>query len=200
MIQLQHECAKRLKKAVLPSIADRLAIFDFHLKNECTVSRKEKHLQMNSDDNKPEGATTSEDEISTLVNSWIAAFNAHDVESIVAHYAEDAELFDTGMRHARKGRHEITSWFTQRFRHMSTIQYTPTQRFLNETEAAICWLARGQTPPILGQRWLSRPFQVNGVSIFLVRSGLIYWQHGYYDHLSIVEQVLPPLKWLPLKL
>jgi uncharacterized protein (TIGR02246 family) len=164
------------------------------------VSRKEKHLQMNSNDNKPEGATTSGDEISTLVNSWIAAFNAHDVESIIAHYAEDAELFDTGMKHARKGRHEITSWFTQRFRHMPTIQYTPTQHFFNETEAAICWLAKGHTPAILGQRWLSRPFQVDGVSIFLVRSGLISWQHGYYDHLSIVEQVLPPLKWLPLKL
>jgi uncharacterized protein (TIGR02246 family) len=158
------------------------------------------HLQTNSSDSGPEESPPSREELSALVNSWIAAFNAHDVERIVALYAEDAELFDTGMRHARKGRNEIRSWFTQRFRQMPTIQYTPTQRFFNEREAAICWLAQGHTPAVLRQRWLSRPFQVDGVSIFLVRSDLIRWQHGYYDHLKIVEQVLPPLKWLPLKL
>ena len=158
------------------------------------------HLQTNSNDSGPEESPSSREELATLVNSWIAAFNAHDVEQIVALYEEDAELFDTGMRHARKGRNEITSWFTQRFRQMPTIQYSPTQRFFNEREAAICWLAQGHTPPVLRQRWLSRPFQVDGVSIFLVRSGLIHWQHGYYDHLKIVEQVLPLLKWLPLKL
>lgn len=158
------------------------------------------HLQTNSDNGRPEGTSLNGAEISTLVNRWIAAFNAHDVEQIVALYAEDAELFDTGMRHARKGHTEITSWFTQRFQQMHTIQYTPTQHFFNAHEAAICWQARGHTPPLLRQRWLSRPFQVDGVSIFQIRSGLIHWQHGYYDHLRIVEQVLPPLKWLPLKL
>jgi steroid delta-isomerase-like uncharacterized protein len=142
------------------------------------------------------------DEIAALVNSWIAAFNAHDVERIVALYAEDAELCDTGMRRARKGHDEIRSWFTQRFRQMGTIQYTPTQHFFNENEqeAVVCWLAQGHTPSILRQHWLSRPFQVDGVSVFHMRSGLIHWQHGYYDHLKIVEQVIPVLRWLPLKL
>jgi uncharacterized protein (TIGR02246 family) len=158
------------------------------------------HLQANSDNDRPKEISPNGEAISALVNSWIAAFNAHNVERIVTLYAEDAELFDTGMRHARKGRNEITSWFTQRFQQMHTIQYTPTQFFFNGQEAAVCWIARGHTPPLLRQRWLSRPFQVDGVSIFLVRSGLIHWQHGYYDHLGIVEQVLLPLKWLPLKL
>ena len=130
----------------------------------------------------------------------MAAFNAHDVASIVALYAEEAELFDTGMRRARQGKTAITTWFTQRFQQMPGIQYTPTQRFFNQNEAAICWLAQGQTPAFLKQRWLSHPFQVDGVSVFRVRSGLITWQHGYYDHLQIAEKVVPPLRWLPLKL
>ncbi len=142
---------------------------------------------------------TNKDILSTLLNRWIAAFNAHDVEQIVALYAKDAELFDTGMRRPRKGHDEIAYWFAQRFQQMPTIQYTPTKSFFNEGEAAIYWITRGHTPPILRQRWLSRPFQVDGVSIFLVRSGLIHWQHGYYDHLQIVEKVLPALRWLPLK-
>jgi hypothetical protein len=82
---------------------------------------------------------------------------------------------------------------------MSSIQYTPTQFFLREDRAAVCWIARGYTPPLLRQRWLSRPFEVDGVSLFLIRSGLISWQRGYYDHLGIAERVLPLLRWLPLR-
>lgn len=158
------------------------------------------HLLTNRDEHESEEVSPGKEVISALLNRWITAFNAHDVEQIVELYAEDAELFDTGMRRARKGRNEITSWFTQRFQQMPTIQYIPTRSFFNEREAAICWLARGHTPPVLRQRWLSRPFHVDGVSIFLVRFGLICWQHGYYDHLRVVERMLPPLRWLPLKL
>jgi uncharacterized protein (TIGR02246 family) len=138
--------------------------------------------------------------ISTLVHHWIAAFNSHDAERIVELYAENAELFDPGMRRPRKGRHEIRSWFVQRFRHMPTIQYTPLQSFFNETEGTIHWITKGHTPPLLRQRWLVRPFEVDGVSIFHMEHSLISWQHGYYDHLQVVEKVLPPLRWLPLKL
>jgi uncharacterized protein (TIGR02246 family) len=156
-------------------------------------------LQTNNDAREP-GEVSHSEEISTLVHQWMAAFNAHDVERIVALYTEDAELCDTGMKRARQGRKEITIWFTQRFQQMPTIQYTPTRFFFRESEAAICWLAQGKTPAFLRQRWLSHPFQVDGVSIFLVRSGFIYWQHGYYDHLQVAERILPPLRWLPLKL
>jgi uncharacterized protein (TIGR02246 family) len=138
--------------------------------------------------------------ISTLTHEWIAAFNAHDVARIVSLYTVDAELFDTGMRQRRKGQSEITAWFTQRFQQMSTIQYTPTSYFFKENEAAIAWLAQGNTPALLRQRWLSRPFQVDGISLFRISAGRIAWQHGYYDHLQIAERVLPPLRWLPLKL
>jgi hypothetical protein len=144
--------------------------------------------------------SSEENALSILVQQWMAAFNAHDVASIVTLYAEEAELFDTGMRKARLGKAAITTWFTQRFQHMPGIQYTPTQRFFNQNEAVICWLAQGRTPAFLKQHWLSHPFQVDGVSVFRVRSGLIAWQHGYYDHLQIAEKVVPPLRWLPLKL
>ena len=157
-------------------------------------------MQADKDAEKRVTTTHHEGDISTLVEQWMAAFNTHDARRIVTLYAEDAELFDSGMRRARRGREAITTWFTQRFRQMPTIKYTPVQAFFHENEAAICWLAEGQTPAFLRQRWLSRPFQVEGVSIFRVRDGLIYWQHGYYDHLSMAERVVPPLRWLPLKL
>ncbi|GCF11162.1 nuclear transport factor 2 family protein [Dictyobacter arantiisoli] len=139
-------------------------------------------------------------ELGPLVLAWIAAFNAHDVKQIASFYTQDAELFDSGMKRARRGRDEIIGWFTQRFQKMPAIQYMPTHSFFNAQEAVVCWIASGNTPVLLGQRWLSHPFEVEGVSIFRIQAGSIQWQHGYYDHLQIVERVLPPLRWLPLKL
>ena len=131
-----------------------------------------------------------------IVNQWIAAFNNHNVANIVALYADDAELYDSGMRHPRHGRAEIEHWFTTRFQTMPTITYEPTSQLFTGEQAAVTWTTRGKSPRLLGQHWLSRPFQVDGVSIFTLQHGRIQKQRGYYDHLATLEQVLPPLKWL----
>ncbi len=132
----------------------------------------------------------------SIVNQWIAAFNAHSVADIVALYADDAELYDSGMRHPRRGRIEIEQWFTTRFQTMPTITYEPASQIFTGEQVAVTWTTHGKSPRLLGQRWLSRPFQVDGVSIFTLQDGRIQKQRGYYDHLATLEQVLPPLKWL----
>ncbi|GCE19846.1 nuclear transport factor 2 family protein [Dictyobacter kobayashii] len=131
---------------------------------------------------------------------WIAAFNAHDVAAIVAFYREDAELYDAGMKYPRRGKQAITDWFVQRFQTMPTITYTPTEYICSsEKRAVVSWTTHGQSPvpgrkPWLG--WLSRPFQVDGVSVFKLEEGLIVEQRGYYDHLAVIQQILPLLRWL----
>ena len=136
-----------------------------------------------------------------LMKRWVEAFNRHDVAGIVALYAEDAELLDTGMKRGRHGRQEIEDWFERRFRTMPSISYIPASQFFAEEQVAVYWTCRGRTPRLLGQSWLSRPFQVDGMSLFTIRDGLIVKQRGFYDHLSVVERVLPPLKWLlPIRL
>ena len=141
------------------------------------------------------------DEILGLLRSpirqWIEAFNAHDVSAIVALYTDEAELFDSGMKFPRCGRSAIERWFTTRFSSMPAIRYVPNgQTFMEEHQAAVTWTAHGRGPRLLGQAWLSRPFHVDGVSIFTLQDGLICQQRGYYDHLAVVEQIVPPLKWL----
>jgi steroid delta-isomerase-like uncharacterized protein len=130
----------------------------------------------------------------SIVNRWIEAFNTHNVSAIVSLYTDDAELFDTGMKQARHGRSEIEQWFTMRFRTMPTIAYAPASQLFSEEQAAVTWTASGQTPRLLGLSLFSRPFKVDGVSIFTFRDGLIQKQRGYYDHFSVVERVLPPVK------
>ncbi|SRR5579883_2984971 len=135
-----------------------------------------------------------------VARAWIAAFNAHDVAAIVPLYAPDAELNDSGMKRVRKGRQEIEQWFTTRFQRVRSISYTPASELVEGERAAITWTVSGHTPRLLGLRWLERPFAVDGVSVFVVRDGLITWQRGYYDHLVPVERALPFLRLLPSRM
>lgn len=134
--------------------------------------------------------------LSSLVNQWIEAFNRHDVAGLVALYTDDAELFDPGMKRPRHGRYEIETWFKLRFRTMPSITYKSVGQLFAHKQVAVCWTSYGRTPRLLSQSWLSRPFQIDGVSVFTIQDGLIVKQRGFYDHLSIVERILPPLKWL----
>jgi steroid delta-isomerase-like uncharacterized protein len=136
-----------------------------------------------------------------LVQRWIEAFNGHDVKAIVGLYVNDAELYDSGMRYPRRGKEEIERWFTTRFGTVPSIRYTPKSQIFSEGQAVVTWIATGKSPRLLGQTWLSRPLSVDGVSIFTFGDGYIQRQRGYYDHLTVLEQVLPPLKWvLPRRL
>src|SRR5689334_20474680 len=93
---------------------------------------------------------------SSVVSQWIDAFNAHNVTSIVALYADDAELFDSGMPRPRCGRDEIQGWFSWRFRSTPTISYTPTGQVSTDQERMVVkWVARGHGPRLLG----ARPFE-----------------------------------------
>jgi steroid delta-isomerase-like uncharacterized protein len=135
-----------------------------------------------------------------LARAWIAAFNAHDVAALVALYAPDAELGDSGMKRARRGKQEIEHWFSRRFATMPEISYTPTEEIAAGETVAVTWTVRGRTPRLLGQRWLARPFAVEGVSVFHVHKGQIVRQRGYYDHLAAVERALPFLRLLPTRM
>jgi steroid delta-isomerase-like uncharacterized protein len=149
-------------------------------------SRKEYHLQV--------------DDRQILVMRWVEAFNAHNVASIVALYANDAELFDAGMQHPQHGHAEIERWFARRFASIPALSYTPADQLFTSDGVVVLWTVRGRSPRIVGLSWLLRSFHVDGVSIFTITDRLIQKQHGYYDHLSALEQILPPLRWLPFRL
>lgn len=132
-----------------------------------------------------------------IARAWVAGFNAHNVDALVALYAPDAELCDAGMKRARQGKQEIENWFRQRFTALPEIAYTPADEIVENERVVITWTVRGRTPRLLGQSWLARPFAVDGVSVFHLHAGLIAHQRGYYDHLAVVERALPFLRLIP---
>ena len=135
-----------------------------------------------------------------IARAWVTGFNAHDVDALVALYAPDAELYDAGMKRARRGRQEIENWFRQRFAALPEIAYTPADEIVEDDRVVITWTVRGRTPRLLGQSWLARPFAVDGVSVFHLHAGLIAHQRGYYDHLAVVERALPFLHLIPSRM
>jgi SnoaL-like domain len=137
-------------------------------------------------------------ETRVIADRWIEAFNTRNLIAIVQLYAVDAELYDSGMARPRQGQKEIESWFRLRFTSMQGNVYTPeTYRPIDEEHIAVDWTFYGHSPELLGQRWLARPFQVTGTSTFAFRNGLIVKQHGIYEHLSVLRQILPWLSWAP---
>jgi hypothetical protein len=136
--------------------------------------------------------------VQDVANCWIEAFNRRDLTTISSLYAPDAELYDSGMRRARRGQREIESWFRLRFASMPDNVYVPEVYEVGDAEhMSVTWNFYGRSPKLLGQSWLSRPFQVRGTSSFTVRDGLIHKQHGLYEHLSVLRQIFPWLGWLP---
>ncbi|GCE48719.1 SnoaL-like protein [Thermosporothrix hazakensis] len=131
---------------------------------------------------------------SAAVAAWVRAFNAHEVERLVSLYREDATLADSGMPAPRRGHEEIRQWFLWRFRSTPTITYQPVDVFEEgSSQVRVRWLAEGNGPRFCG----ARPFRVEGESCFQLQEGFIARQEGVYNHVSVLHQIIPPLRIVP---
>ncbi len=134
-----------------------------------------------------------------IANRWIDAFNSRNLAAIVALYAPDAELYDSGMHRPRRGQQEIEAWFRLRFGSMPDNVYSPeTYTLVDSTHITVAWNFSGRSPALLGLPQLARPFQVSGASYFVLHDNFICKQHGSYEHLSVLRQILPWLRWMPV--
>lgn len=132
------------------------------------------------------------------VSEWIRAFNAGDVEAIVALYTEDAELFDSGMHRPRRGKQEIAHWFRVRFGSMPSNRYLLRGEVQVEGDRVVVpWRLRGRGPRLPGLVSLGRSLHIDGMSYFTLRQGRIYRQQGIYDHLAVLKQLIPIFRFLP---
>ena len=74
-----------------------------------------------------------------IAEQWFAAFNAHDLEALLALYDDDAQHFSPKLKIRQpetegwvKGKEALRSWWQNSFDRLPTLQYIPTSFTANE--------------------------------------------------------------------
>jgi ketosteroid isomerase-like protein len=124
-------------------------------------------------------ASSDEDRNQTLdvLRAITAAFDAHDVEGILAHFAEDA-VFESprgpnpwGQRFV--GLEEIRGAFAGRFSGIPDIRYQDDDHFVDGDRGASEWTLSGTTTD--GQR-----IEVRGCDLWTLRDGKVVKKDSYW--------------------
>lgn len=102
-----------------------------------------------------------------VVRTWIAAFNAGDIEALTALYAEDAVNHQV-VYAPLHGRTAISAMFSMEFAR-ATMVCVPENLFEDGDWAILEW---------------SDPAGMRGCGFFRVADGQIVFQRGYFDRLA----------------
>lgn len=130
-----------------------------------------------------------------LLQNWIDAFQACDVERVVACYAEDAVNFQIATGEPAVGRERIEE-DTRQFFHAFPDAWSTVENLIGDGDrAAWEWIGGGTFLGKLGDiEPTNKTFEIRGCGFFKFREGLIIEQHGYWDKLSWFEQIGIPIK------
>lgn len=104
---------------------------------------------------------------------WIAAWNSHDLDRVLAHYADDFEMNSptiiriAGEPSGRlKGKARVRAYWTQALRKFPDLRFEPVATLLGVNSVTLCY--RG----------------VNGVmsadAFVFGAGGKVVWSHAYY--------------------
>jgi ketosteroid isomerase-like protein len=125
--------------------------------------------------------TTSPEAILNVLQSLFDAFNAHDLDRIMSHFADDAVLEmprgpdPWGMRY--EGKAAVREGLAGRFRGLPDVHYSGDAHFVAGDVGMSRWTISGTTPT--GQK-----VRANGCDFYTFRDGLVVKKDSYW---KIVE-------------
>ena len=117
------------------------------------------------------------DEAMQMLRSIAAAFDGHDLDGIMAHFADDA-VFESprgpepwGRRFA--GREEVRNAFAGRFSGIPDVRYRQDDHFVDGDRGASEWTLSGTTTD--GER-----LEIRGCDLWTIRDGKIVKKDSYW--------------------
>ena len=117
------------------------------------------------------------DEAMQMLRSIVAAFDGHDLDGIMAHFADDA-VFESprgpdpwGRRFV--GREEIRTAFAGRFSGIPDVRYRQDDHFVDGDRGASEWTLSGTTTE--GER-----LEIRGCDLWTIRDGKIVKKDSYW--------------------
>lgn len=130
-----------------------------------------------------------------LLQNWIDAFQACDVQRVVACYADDAINFQIAAGEPAIGRDQIEKDMQQFFNAFPDAWSRVENLMGDGDRAAWEWIGGGTFLGKLGDiEPTNKNFEIRGCGFFRFRDGLIVEQHGYWDKLSWFSQIGIPIE------
>jgi ketosteroid isomerase-like protein len=123
------------------------------------------------------GVVVDHDDGMRMLKAITQAFDAHDLEGIMVHFADDAVFGGPrgtdpwGTRFV--GRQEIREGFAARFAGIPDIRYQQDEHFVDGDRGASAWTLSGTTTE--GQR-----IEVRGCDLWTFRDGMVVKKDSYW--------------------
>jgi len=117
------------------------------------------------------------DEAISVVRAITAAFDAHDVDGILVHFADDA-VFDSprgpdpwGQRFV--GKEQVRAGFAGRFAGIPNVRYQQDEHFVDGDRGASEWTLSGTTTE-------GQPIEVRGCDLWTFRDGKVVKKDSFW--------------------
>lgn len=130
-----------------------------------------------------------------LLQNWIDAFQACDVDAVVACYADDAVNFQIAAGEPAVGVGQIRKDTAEFFKGFPDA-WSRVENLIGDGDwAAWEWVGGGTfTGEFYGNQPTGNVFEIRGCGFFNFRDGKIVIQRGYWDKLSWFKQVGLPIE------
>jgi steroid delta-isomerase-like uncharacterized protein len=126
----------------------------------------------------------------SIVDAWIAAYNAHDTDSIVSLYDEAASNTQWPWLKEIQGRAAIRATFERTFAAFPDIHVLAHHVVGDAESVALEWTFSGTMHgSFAGHPPTARRFTMRGCEVFQVRGGCILTQRGYWDKTTMFTQL-----------
>jgi steroid delta-isomerase-like uncharacterized protein len=121
-----------------------------------------------------------------VVQTWLASWNSHDVDTFVAMFTEDAVFEHVPLNSVSRGTEEIRAFVQFVFTALPDLKFTVLNSTVKGDHATIEWLFSATDTGFYGT---GKPFSVRGVTVLDLREMKIARDSDYWDLATILRQV-----------
>jgi len=125
-----------------------------------------------------------------LVAEYRAAWNAHDVDKVMAFFTDDCECEDAIMREVVRGKPELRAYLAEWLSVFPDISFDVKDQYLSPTGGGAEFTFSGtHTNAVMGLPATNKQFTVRGASILELHEGKIRREQDYWDAASFMTQI-----------
>jgi steroid delta-isomerase-like uncharacterized protein len=124
--------------------------------------------------------------MTSIAHGWIAAWNSHDAEQVVAIFTTNVLYEDVTFSAVNHGPKELRKFAASIFEAVPDVKFELVNSSIDREHGRIEWIFSGTDH---GLYKTGKRFSVRGISAIDLRGGKISRNLDYYDAASIMKQV-----------